>query len=298
MKRIEKLLQEYRIRFRDTEKIKEEGYPWEDEFLTALIPLNSGKRRPAITENRIENKNGLVYMKNENNQAIWATADLKEKPDKWVVEIDEDHPKWDRFLEWTESTDRGGWMIQRFKKYCSHEGWVSNQLDEDFKDHQYITLDQWAEFFLPKVDFSILNDTDVFYLKSKQDDYLFTGGNPITKKVKGCIVEDGCKFIDRICDKNNVMELRKANDIEKEYYYTLHPELRPIKVGDWGIFWDSNRPSTISHCISSIDRLGATMWGNRYRKTKINASYSNFYRIDLTQNVQEQIDNFLKQQSI
>ena len=224
MKTIENLLAEYKIRFRDTEKIKKEGYPWEDEFLTALIPLNSGKRPPAITENRIENKNGLVYMKNENNQVIWATSDLKEKPDRWVVQADEKHPKWEDFKEWWCDTENKyeSWIEIGMSQFFGSDGENSESI-LDFTDHQYLTLDQWAEFFLPKVDFGIINDTDVFYLKSKQDDYLFTGGNPITKKVKGCIVEDGCKFIDRICDKNNVMELRKANDIEKEYYlHQLH----------------------------------------------------------------------------
>lgn len=135
-----------------------------------------------------------------------------------------------------------------------------------------------------EVDFSILNDTDVFYLKSKQDDYLFTGGNPITKKVKGCIVEDGYKFIDRICDKNNVMELRKANDIEKEYYYALYPELRPIKVGDWVAVWDDKDIESLFIC--------------KYKNVRNDPDWDNIVKVDITDNVKEQIDEFLKQQKV
>lgn len=283
MKTIEKLLQEYKIRFRDTELIKRDGYPFKDRYISNHP---EGGYEPIVCESEVWNINGQVY----GGGGKWATADLKEKPIGWVVDLDKEHPKYNDFIKWYKD------KAETSKRYMFNGRYQSSHSQSDcifdFKSGQLITLDQWADFFLPKVDFSILNDTDVFYLKTRQDEYLFTGGNPITKDVKGRIVGSYYKFENRICDKNDVIELRKATDNEKEHYYTLYPELRPPKVGDWGIFWDDEKENLSISVLSAIDDSQYTA----YHYMEITETwYSNFHKIDITKNVQQQIDNFLKQ---
>ena len=142
MKTIEELLQEYKIRFRDTEKIKEEGY-----LFSKNCSLNDGMRELEIKENSIHNKNGKVY-----DRGKWATADLKEAPEKWVVEMDKGNKYFEDFKELYESK-----INMKFEfnlKYYTYDGKViwSNGINY-YKGYQLLTLNQWAEFFLnePKV---------------------------------------------------------------------------------------------------------------------------------------------------
>ena len=277
MKTIEKLLQEYKIRFRDTDRIKEEGYPF-----GAGNYDEKGNFDPSIVLSGvswIRNKYGVVYKKIAGDSWRWATADLKEKPDKWVVEIDKSNPKWREFEKWFNLNT---WFDLDTDSDCMFYSYDFHNSTEllSFKDHQYLTLDQWAEFFLPKVDFGIINDTDVFYLKTRQDEYLFTGGSPITKKVKGRTMGTWYKFKDKICDKDSVVELRKATDKEKEHYYILYPELRPIKAGEWVAVWDDKDIESLFIC--------------KYKNVRNDPDWDNIVKINIFKSMQEQIDEFLK----
>lgn len=99
MEKIEELLAEYRIRFRDTERIKEDGYPFKRWQMAT--DLGEEEFTPYVYGDVIINRYGTVYGK-----GVWATADLKEAPDKWVVEKDKNHPMWSKFARET------GWHIE------------------------------------------------------------------------------------------------------------------------------------------------------------------------------------------
>lgn len=147
MKTIERLLAEYKTRFRDTDRIKEEGYPFgnDDAINNGIYAIEF---HVGVSPELIRNQNGLVYLEGK-----WATADLKEAPEGWVIEKDESHPMWGEFMEWYGEEDTA-------ESYRYITEYNSAQDLAEYKDHQYLTLDQWAEFFLPKekeIDFSILN---------------------------------------------------------------------------------------------------------------------------------------------
>lgn len=80
------------------------------------------------------------------------------------------------------------------------------------------------EIFGKDIYFNILNDEDVFYIKSSYP-YLFKGKDPFETKVNGLDLLDKKKFENRVCHKDNVEELRKATEAEKELYYVFYPDL-------------------------------------------------------------------------
>jgi|LSQX01.2.fsa_nt_gb hypothetical protein len=202
MEKIKKLLAEYEIRFHDTEEIK----------TTENIPfsrVNSGTFEPEVASNIIWNKNGIAYKDGK-----WATAKITKKPERWVVERNEDHPVWLRFKEmtqWTDS-DRGTYL------YYS-DGRCSTTL-LDFEGYQYLTLDQWAEFYLPKVDFSIHNETDWFFVKTNNNRWLSRGnlteGDCASFNLRNKILDTKGHLVD---SKNDIIELRKPTKEEMNVLY-------------------------------------------------------------------------------
>lgn len=105
-----------------------------------------------ITENIVYNKNGKVY---END--VWATADIKKLPEKWVVEKDENNPLWEVFCENFANEEYS-------EKLLYNESFFGNIYSENslekLEGHQYLTLEQWAEFCLPKKENMIFSDVD------------------------------------------------------------------------------------------------------------------------------------------
>lgn len=86
MKEIEKLLDEYKIRFRDTSEIQ--GVYRTTNFIPII-------RADGI----IYNEKGEI----RNVNGVWKIADLKEAPKRWVIERDENNPIWEEFKDWYNS---------------------------------------------------------------------------------------------------------------------------------------------------------------------------------------------------
>jgi hypothetical protein len=222
MEKIKKLLAEYEIRFHDTEEIK----------TTENIPfsrVNSGTFEPKVASNIIWNKNGIAYKDGK-----WATAKITKKPERWVVERNEDHPVWLRFKEmtqWTDS-DRGTYL------YYS-DGICSTTL-LDFEGYQYLTLDQWAEFYLPKVDFSIHNDYEFFFVKTcHYRSWLSRGKLTEGNCTSFCLNNNRLDTIGHlVSSKDEIIEFRRPTEEEFNILYQYHPKYEPPKEGDWGIFWN------------------------------------------------------------
>lgn len=80
------------------------------------------------------------------------------------------------------------------------------------------------------IDFSILNDEDVFYLRTGGNHkYLFKGKDPFNKKVKGFVLGGTRPFEDIICNKEDVIELRIATIEEQDLY---NQKVDNLKDGD------------------------------------------------------------------
>ena len=83
----------------------------------------------------------------------------------------------------------------------------------------------------PKVDFSILNDEDVFYLKTKSGyRYLFIGRDPINTSVAIYSYIQNEKRYNAICNKESILELRKATDEEIALYRKYYPVKQKVWI--------------------------------------------------------------------
>lgn len=125
----------------ETAEIEEKDYPFgmylrRDCEGRIQIAEDFGKRFG------IFNCNGLIYF-----NGTWATRKLKEAPEKWVVEKNEEHPMWGKCLNWlVENIYGSNFRGEKGLYYFGTQG-----CSESLKAHtlsQYLTLDQWAEFFL------------------------------------------------------------------------------------------------------------------------------------------------------
>ncbi len=161
MKTIEELLREIKIRF---------GENWQEQKLlfNAVDRENEHYNSEALGAQNIILKITLGYniygclYEFVNGKYVWATAKITEKPEKWVIEKNTEHPMWERFKEfYTElMVMRGGNCAKLdddyFKrmKYFADDGATSAELHQIELPLQYLTIDQWAELFLdePKED--------------------------------------------------------------------------------------------------------------------------------------------------
>lgn len=99
------------------------------------------------------------------------------------------------------------------------------------------------EIFGHDIDFSILNDTDVFYIKSRiGGEGLFKGSKPFEQNTYCYSITMGAKNERkaRICKKEDVIQLRLANEEELKIWEEQYPSQK-VKVGDCVItfnYWD------------------------------------------------------------
>lgn len=146
MKTLEKLLQEYKIRYKETEEIDEDTYPF-----SPMFKAHHGFKPAIVWEGEwysMMNINGEVYQND-----IWATAKITEKPEKFVIERNTEHKHWGDFHEWWSSQLQLGekdfdgssnyFGIDKINKF-------SGKSLLDFEGFQYLTLDQWAALLLDK----------------------------------------------------------------------------------------------------------------------------------------------------
>lgn len=88
--------------------------------------------------------------------------------------------------------------------------------------------------FKEDIDFSILNDKDIFYLKSKvlgfEYEYLCKGGNPFEETVKGFDLKKEERFKNVCSTKDCIIEFRLATEEERELFELSWCD---YKVGDY-----------------------------------------------------------------
>lgn len=108
-----------------------------------------------------------------------------------------------------------------------------------------------------KVDFSILNDEDVFYIKTIEErEFIFKGEHPFSGYVWGLVYskdKELTTFFNMICDRRNVAELREATKTEKLLFYSSYPEFRPVQVGDIVKFWNYKKEDFMIGILTDID---------------------------------------------
>lgn len=99
-----------------------------------------------------------------------------------------------------------------------------------------------------EIDFSILNDEDVFYIKGNHSEYLFKGKNLFESSIQSLNIlnkhdcyyyKDSGPFI-----KSNITEIRKATKEEQELYYTHYPQWSIKDAKDGEPVWVRVRHST------------------------------------------------------
>ncbi|OJV40850.1 MAG: hypothetical protein BGO29_14885 [Bacteroidales bacterium 36-12] len=150
MEELEKLLAEYKIRFRDTDKfigMSPDEYPFNIQ----------------LGERNIWNRHGRVY-----NIGVWQIADIKEAPEKWVVKNEKDSPFWETFRYWLDNKNYSVALISSGTFYISHVLFTSFTL-LDFSDHQLLTLEQWHKLiYLPEKNEPKVGDWGIFY-NNKED---------------------------------------------------------------------------------------------------------------------------------
>lgn len=157
MEEIERLLAEYKIRFRDTDKITNRD---DDRNFMPIIK-----------------RNGVVYNENGEIRSVngaWAIADLKEAPEKWVVEKDESSPIWERFKD--KYSNYSNVVFCNSYIHCNKKGLHAIAGGDllEFKGYQYLTLEQWRQFF-GKPEFKV-GDFGFFYDYSRDKYVLSTIG--------------------------------------------------------------------------------------------------------------------------
>ena len=82
----------------------------------------------------------------------------------------------------------------------------------------------------PEIDFSILNDIDIFYISYiGGNDYLFVGENPYQDDVITYCISSQEKYNTKFCNKHHVKELRKATQEE----IALYRQHYPVKQKVW-----------------------------------------------------------------
>lgn len=114
----------------------------------------------------------------------------------------------------------------------------TTSISEDFYEEmraactkeQHILFD---EIFGNDVDFSILNDTDVFYLKTKKRQaFLFRGCDPFCRNTEFYCLEYKYTGKNKLCGRENVAQLRLANEDELKIWEEHYPSQK-IKIGDY-----------------------------------------------------------------
>lgn len=219
--KIEELLKELKIRF---------GEDWENaeisrEVESELINDNSSYPTSIMFKGKgfiVSNRNGILHDADNG----WATAKITEAPSKWVVQKDETNPIWKEFC--SQVNNGKGFFGQDHKKfYHSNDKRTYDILD--FEGYQYLTIEQWKHFFgKPKIDFSILNDEDVFCIYKDGDKYI-SKGNPFKCLVP--LLYEGKTYFNSM-SKVGVTKVCKATEEEEELFYKHFPELEPPNPGD------------------------------------------------------------------
>lgn len=116
---------------------------------------------------------------------------------------------------------------------------VSDEFYKEMRAH--CTPEQHSLFdtiFGKERDFSILNDNDVFFIKTKGDfSYLFKGGNPFTESVNIACLATNKSVCAVLCEPEDVVELRKATE-EEIAIYNKHYNICPYEKDELILVYD------------------------------------------------------------
>lgn len=123
------------------------GKDWESMPILKELTGFADTGKVSITETAVRSKVGILNYLND-----WATADVAESPERWVVERDENNPLWEKF---TKQMNVGN----AYRFYSNTGIYDDNILSYPYC--QYLTLEQWAGFFLKPE--SKVGDVGVFW---------------------------------------------------------------------------------------------------------------------------------------
>ena len=179
---------------------------------------------------------------------------------------------------------------------------------EKFKDHLFVDKKSLPTEWTPApsdninihgVDLSILNEEDWFYVVTPNDDAWIAKGNIVKAVSESCIhYSFGGNLYTKnmLCDGNSITLLRKATDSDLAPFFEKHPEYAPVKVGDWGIFYDDLRDEKINISNGCL-QLWALGGINNYKFIKHTSGtcWKHFFKVQPTETIAEIKERFLKE---
>lgn len=183
---------------------------------------------------------------------------------------------------------------------------------EKFKDHLFIEKklgnripSEWIpapsdNINIHGVDLSILNEEDWFYVETDIKNKWIAKHNIIESNGETSIhynlIDDYIYQQGKLCNKDDIILLRKATDTDLAPFFEKHPEYEPAKVGDWGVFYDDLRDEkiNISNGCLQLWTLGGI---NNYKFIKhlSGTSWKHFFKVQPTETLAEIKERFLKE---
>ena len=133
------------------------------------------------------------------------------------------------------------------------------------------------------VDFSILNDEDIFHLKTfTNNNYLFKGRNPFTAEVQTVSLKYQTKVLNRICEEHEVVELRLATEEESKLYYQHYQHFPKWSINDTvdgEPVWSKN--DILSNWLLRYSDGKGGVYNGQYKEGST-TSFSFYKKFDLT----------------
>lgn len=146
------------------------------------------------------------------------------------------------------------------------------------------------EKYPQKIDFSILNDEELFTVKDNDASIIICKG--LSKGVPGIysnhaieITKEGLseKYENKtlILDYDFIVSIEKSKQDEKQLFYKHFPKLKPVKSGDKGVFWDDNH-KLIDGCVvvGKLEFIRKGLNGKTYYHSSRHCYFDNFKKFD------------------
>lgn len=148
-----------------------------------------------------------------------------------------------------------------------------------------------------EINFSILNETDVFFVRAVGDPYGWVAKGNVVEKSGGLgyshHLGESMQMVNTniTMNKKDVVELRTATEEEKKILYDKIPQAQPLNSQDVVLYWNNKGFFTLSRVQERVRKHTLNL--KRYKEV-CELYYGDFYKIDLNLPLQPQLDEFLK----
>ncbi len=166
-------------------------------------------------------------------------------PKFWVVKKDTNNKYWDYFLE---NFGHSQYSNKQLDNYNYFGNIYCNTDLLNFKDHQYLTLEQWYNLHsLSHINLDILKTEEWITVTLLEDKKIvlksaYIHKNDLCSKFTYFIQSKNIYWENNreVCCLTSIKNIRASTKEELNAVYKKHPELKPPKVGDLCKFWHSD----------------------------------------------------------